>query len=542
MIFKRFPLDEAEGTLLAHAVETAPGKLLRKGHILTKEDIERLKFNGMDAVLAARLEDGDVEENNAAEIISSLLNGPNVTVKPPFTGRCNLTADRRGIVLLNRELLRAINHLDEAITVATMSPYDLVESGQIIATVKIITFSVPEEKIAAIKKLVAEAKTPLLSVQPFARKSIGVISTLLPSTKESVITRSEQVMENRLSRYGNESNHLRRCAHNENDIAASIRELDAEGCDMIFIFGASAITDRGDIIPMGIVNAGGVIDHLGIPVDPGNLLLLGNLRGKPVVGLPSCTRSPKMNGFDWVLERLLADIPITSTDLMDLGEGGLLKEIPGRPQPRQQEMRPISPDNRKSVAVLILAAGQSRRMGRENKLLAKISGKPLLRHIAEEAIKSNARAVYAVTGHERERVQGLLADLKIETVHNPDFASGLSSSLKTGFRALADRYDGILVCLGDMPFITAALLDKLIDAFDVADGRSIVVPTYRGKRGNPVLIATDLKESIQTLTGDIGAKSLIAENEDLVFNVEADKESIFTDIDTPDILEKFRQS
>src|SRR5690606_2735653 len=105
-------------------------------------------------------------------------------------------------------------------------------------------------------------KTPLLSVQPFVRKSIGVISTILPSTKESMLTRSEQVMESRLSRYGNESNHLRRCPHHEDNIAANIRELDEEGCDMIFIFGASAITDRGDIIPMGIVEAGGKIDHL----------------------------------------------------------------------------------------------------------------------------------------------------------------------------------------------------------------------------------------------------------------------------------------
>lgn len=542
MIFRRFPIDEAEGTFLAHAVEKAPGTLLRKGHVLTRADIERLKNNGVETVLAARLEAGDVEENEAAETISSLLNGPNVTVKPPFTGRCNLTAERRGIVVLNRELLRHINHVDESITVATMAPYALVDSGQIIATIKIIPFSVPQERIETIRKMVAEAKTPLLSVQPFTRKSIGIISTLLPHVKESVITRSEQVMETRLARYDNESNHLRRCFHHEDDIAEQLRQLDQEGCDMIFIFGASAITDRGDIIPMAINKAGGRVDHFGIPVDPGNLLLLGYLGEKPVVGLPSCVRSLKMNGFDWVLERLLADIPITRADLMDLGEGGLLKEIPSRPQPREQEKMPLDTERQKSVAILLLAAGQSRRMGTENKLLAEINGKPLLRHVAEAAVKSSASAVYTVTGHERDRIRGVLADLPIETLHNPDYASGLSSSLKTGFRALADRYDGILVCLGDMPFISATLLDKLIDAFDDEDGRSIVVPTYRGKRGNPVLISTDLNESIQLLTGDIGAKSLIAENEDLVFNVEADKESIFTDIDTPDTLALFRQN
>ena len=109
--------------------------------------------------------------------------------------------------------------------------------------------------------------------------------------------------------------------------------------DMVIIFGASAITDRRDVVPVGLERAGGVVEHLGMPVDPGNLLLLGHVdaggRTIPVIGAPGCARSPKENGFDFVLRRLLAGLPVTGADLKRMGVGGLLSEIVSRPQLRQ---------------------------------------------------------------------------------------------------------------------------------------------------------------------------------------------------------------
>jgi molybdenum cofactor cytidylyltransferase len=226
---------------------------------------------------------------------------------------------------------------------------------------------------------------------------------------------------------------------------------------------------------------------------------------------------------------------------MDMGAGGLLKEISSRPQPRSRPATGKQDAAQKSVAIVILAAGQSRRMGPQNKLLATINGKPMLRHTAEQALASKATGVFAVTGHEQEKIMPLLQEMGITAFHNPDYAEGLSSSLKTGFRALGDKFDGILVCLGDMPLVTADLFNALIDAFDMEEGRAIIVPTYKGKRGNPVLIASSFKPDILAITGDIGAKSLIADNELLVFTVDAGKDSIFADIDTPDALSNLQQ-
>ncbi len=549
MIFERIAVEEADGVVLAHAVEAAPGKLLKKGHVLSRVDIDALKNNDVDTILGARIEETDMPEDTAAATIAAPLAGANVVVSPPFTGRANLFAKTRGITVINEEGIKTANHIDETITIATVKSNELVDAGQMLATVKIIPFATPKEKVANVLDNINRSSQPIVSVHPFVRKKIGVISTILPNTKEKVVEKSERILADRLARCDNQIDARRRCDHHEDALAEAITALDKDGCNLILIFGASAITDRKDVIPAAITQAGGEIDHFGMPVDPGNLLLLGCLRDKLVIGLPGCTRSPKLNGFDFVLDRLLADIPVTASDIMDMGAGGLLKEIPSRPHPRNQERKATAAKG-KSVAVLILAAGQSRRMGRKNKLLAEIDGKAMLRHTAETALKSKAAKVFGVSGHDKEKIETLFNNLKITSFHNPDFAEGLSSSLKTGFRALADEYDGILVCLGDMPLVSSNLFDDLIDAFDVEEGRAIIVPTFQGKRGNPVLIGSQFKNDILTLTGDIGAKSLIAENETYVFNVEADKDSIFTDIDisiftdidTPDALSALQQA
>ncbi|WP_340149751.1 molybdopterin-binding/glycosyltransferase family 2 protein [uncultured Sneathiella sp.] len=540
MIFGRIPIREAKGIILAHAVEIAPGKLLKKGHVLTQTDIKSIENNGVETVIGARLENTDMAEDDAAAAMAAPCAGENVTNKPPFTGRANLFATMRGVAVVNEQLVTDINHIDEAITIATVKNHDIVDNGQMLATVKIIPFAAPKEKVKDAAQRAMQATAPILSVRPFRRRKIGVVSTLLPNTKDSVVRKSEDILEDRLRACENEIDLRRQCDHHEEPLSATIAELKAEGCETILIFGASAIMDRNDVVPLALTLAGGTIDHFGMPVDPGNLLLLGHLDETLVIGLPGCTRSPKLNGFDWVLERLLADIPVTASDIMDMGAGGLLKEIPSRPQPRNQKMQ-ASRKNGKSVAILILAAGQSRRMGAENKLFAEIGGKPMLRHTAEQALQSKADGVYGVIGHDHKRVAALFDDMGVKSFHNPDYEEGLSSSLKTGFHALADQYDGLLICLGDMPLVKSNLFNALIDAFDVEEGRAIIVPTYQGKRGNPVLIASNFKSDILTITGDIGAKSLIVENEPLVFNVEAGKDSIFTDIDTPDALAALQQ-
>jgi molybdenum cofactor cytidylyltransferase len=310
------------------------------------------------------------------------------------------------------------------------------------------------------------------------------------------------------------------------------------GAELVIVFGASAIADRRDVIPAAIAGIGGTIEHFGMPVDPGNLLLIGSARGVSVLGAPGCARSPVENGFDWVLMRLLAGLKVTRADLMGMGVGGLLMEIVTRPQPRA---KPEAGDNR-NVTAIILAAGRSTRMGGPNKLLAELSGKKLVRIAAEQALASKAMEVVVVTGHQADLVAQALNGLNVKLVFNPDFAGGLASSVKAGIAAVAETADGALICLGDMPLIDAGLIDRLIEAFAPDRGNLIVLPVAEGRRGNPVLWSRRFFSELMTLEGDVGARHLIARHGEAVAEVPVEGDGAFVDIDTPQALDAAQRS
>jgi len=305
-----------------------------------------------------------------------------------------------------------------------------------------------------------------------------------------------------------------------------------EGAELVIVFGASAIADRRDVIPAAVEAIGGRIEHFGMPVDPGNLLLLADAGGRPVLGAPGCARSPKENGFDWVLMRLLAGLAVPREAITSLGVGGLLMEIVTRPQPREEAIE--ASDRR--IAAVVMAAGRSTRMGGANKLVADIAGKPLVRIAVEQALASRAKPVIVVTGHERERVEAALAGLAVRLVHNADFAQGLGTSLRAGIAAVPADADGAIVCLGDMPQVDAALIDRLIGAFDPERGALAVVPSIDGKRGNPVLWSRRFFPDLMAIEGDIGARHLIGRYGEAVVEVPVTGNGALLDVDTPEAL------
>jgi molybdenum cofactor cytidylyltransferase len=261
-------------------------------------------------------------------------------------------------------------------------------------------------------------------------------------------------------------------------------------------------------------------------------MLIGRARGHAVLGAPGCARSPKENGFDWVLMRLLAGLPVTRADITSMGVGGLLMEIVTRPQPREEPV----PEAGRRVAAVVLAAGRSTRMGAVNKMLAEIGGKPLVRIAAEQAVASRAKPVIVVTGHEREKVEDTLKGLPVRLVHNPDFSEGLGSSLKAGIATVPAEADAAIICLGDMPQVDAALIDRLISAFDPDRGALVVVPSIDGRRGNPVVWSRRFFHDLMSIQGDIGARHLIGNYAEAVVEVPVAGAAALTDVDTPESL------
>lgn len=546
MKFGPIPIVESEGAILGHALRT--GVLtLKKGHTLTADDVATLKEAGLTEVTAARLEPGDADEDAAASEIAALCAGAGLKLTAARTGRCNIEAAAGGVLRIDPAIIDAVNRIDESVTVATLADYAAVQAGQIVATVKIIPYAVAGKVMTAVRAALTATPLRLMAYQP---RRTAIISTTTPHLKASIIGSTEAVTARRITELGGSVLSTARIPHDAAAVAAAIKDAVKAGADQVLISGASATADRADTAPAGIIKAGGTIAHFGMPVDPGNLLVLGEVKNVPVLVLPGCARSPRLNGADWVMQRLAAGLPVTGRDIMGMGVGGLLVDTPARPLPRARavkdaaapEVQPepdpapgVEPEDAgPKIAIVLLAAGQSRRMGPHNKLVMPLAGKPLVRRMVEMILAARPAQVVVVTGHEPAVVAAAVAGLPVTVTHNPRYADGLSTSLQAGLAGVAPDMEGAMICLADMPSLTPAHLQKLMAGFDPAGGKAIGVPTHNGKRGNPVLWARELFVQMREIAGDVGAKALIGANESLVYEVEFGDTAVLTDLDTPE--------
>jgi molybdenum cofactor cytidylyltransferase len=536
MKFGGVPPEEARGATAVHSIRKGD-LVLKKGTLIGDKEIAALKAAGVREIVVARLEEGDVSEDQAAGEIATAVAGPGVRVDRAFTGRCNLFADATGVLVVDKDAIDELNRIDEAVTFATLPAFKPVVEGEMIATVKIIPFAVakaPRDRALAI----AEKTKPIIRVAPYKVRKIGVVSTLLPGLAPKVVDKTIRVLKDRIAPSGASIIAERQVPHDQAPLSKAIDELLREDADLVIVFGASAIADRRDVIPAALESVGGTIEHFGMPVDPGNLMLVGRARGISVIGAPGCARSPKENGFDWVLMRLLAGLPVAREDITGMGVGGLLMEIVTRPQPREKAV----PEKGRQVAAVVLAAGRSTRMGAVNKMIAEIGGKPLVRIAAEQALASKASPVIVVTGHQRDKVEAALKGLNVRFANNSEYAEGLGTSLRTGIAAVPAEADGAVILLGDMPQVDAPLIDKLIAAFDPEKGALVVVPTIEGRRGNPVIWARRFFPQLMAVTGDVGARHIIGDVAESVAEVAVTDPAITVDIDTPDVLARISET
>ena len=526
MIFGPTPLADAEGAVLAHTHRT-PGRVLKKGSVLDAEAIAALQAAGLDPVITARLEPGDVNEDAAARRIATALLGPGLKTSRAATGRVNLLAGSAGLLRADRAKIDALNAVDEAVTVATLPDATPVAAGDMVATIKIIPFALPGAILAHAEAACAGGAMTVLAWQ--ARR-VGLVLSTLPGLKPSVIAGTIEATEGRIASIGATMLPPLQCPHRSEPIAAALRELLADGADLLLVAGASAVVDRRDVGPAGIVAAGGEILHFGMPVDPGNLICLGRIGSVPALVLPGCARSPKPNGIDLVLHRLAAGLPVTGEVVAKMGVGGLLKDVTARPLPRARATA------RNSVAAVVLAAGRSSRMAPRHKLLVEDSaGRPMIARVVDAVLASQARPVLVVTGHRAAEVEAALAGRPVRFIPAADHALGLSASLRTGLAAVPATSPAALIVLGDMPLVTGATIDSLIETYDSDEGRTIVVPVHDGQIGNPVLWDRRYFAAMMGLSGDSGARSLLRQHAEGVAELATDA-TVLRDFDTPESL------
>lgn len=536
MRFGPLPLAEAEGALLAHSL-SAGATRLKKGRRLSAADIAALAAAGIETVVAARLDPDDIDEDTAAARLAEALAGPaearGLSLSVPFTGRANLFAATDGVLRVEAAAVDAANAVDEAVTLATLPDFARVGPRQMVATVKIIPYAAPRAAVEAAAAVLGRAQA--LCVHPFRLRRAALILTETPGTKPSVTAKGAEAVRARLAGLGIVDVDEHRVPHRSEPLAEALR---AAGGEIVLILTGSATSDRRDVGPAAVEAAGGRIERFGMPVDPGNLLFVGTLGGRPVVGLPGCARSPKLNGADWVLERLAAGLEVGGAEIAAMGVGGLLKEIPSRPEPRAGGARG---PQRPVVAAVLLAAGSASRMGGADKLLEPVGGVPMLRHAAAVLKASRADRVLAVLDPARPEREAALAGLGIEIVPNRAAAEGMGASVRAAMAALGPEVDAAVLALADMPDVTPDHIDRLIAAFDPEEGRAICrAVTASGVPGHPVLFGRRFFETLGRIEGDQGPRAVIAENPDLVEMVPTAGEGAAVDLDTPEAWAAWR--
>ena len=321
----KFATQEAQrsaGWQLAQAV-VLEGRRLRKGTLLSETNASLL---GAQRIQVYQLDPEDLCEDAAAKALQADVFGPSLTLSEARTGRVNALAEEAGLLVVDATGVAAFNRAGEALTLATLPDLQRVEAGDLVATLKVIPFGV--------HRTIVEAATPakaLLRVHPLQPRSIALIQTQPDAVQDRTLDKARDALSARLAALGSSIREEHRVAHQHDAVAQALRHTRG---DLIVIFPGAATQDRRDVGPAGLVAAGGRVDHLGMPVDPGNLLFIGQFGDVPVIGAPGCARSVAFNGFDWVLERACADLFPSARDIQGLGVGGLLKEIPSRPLPR----------------------------------------------------------------------------------------------------------------------------------------------------------------------------------------------------------------
>ncbi|WJH40100.1 molybdopterin-binding/glycosyltransferase family 2 protein [Aliirhizobium terrae] len=535
MRYGDFEIDDAEGAMLAHSIRLKQGRL-PKGRVLGADDLLRLRDAGVRSVVAVKLEADDLGEDDAAAQIANAIELDHLRFSEATTGRVNIYARLDGLFVANKAVVDALNRIDSAITMACLADHVAIKAGDMVATIKIIPLSVARERVREAANLLRDA-TPF-EVKPYCPRLVTLIATELPSLKPSVMDRTAKLLAQRLAVSGSRLVNEVRVPHVRGAVAEQLQQFTKTQINepaMIVVFGASAVADPEDVIPAAIRTAGGVVERVGMPVDPGNLIVIGRIGKVPVLGAPGCARSPKENGFDWILNRIMVGETVTDADITGMGVGGLLMEIPTRPRPRDGDGdgdRPIA------VGSVLLAAGQARRMGAggPHKLLAEFDGIPLVRRSAQVLLQSDLASVVAVTGYRRAEMEQALSGLDLGIRFNPDYESGMASSLVCGFSddAVA-RHDGVLVMLADMPAVSAEQISSLVRAFREEGGQAIVRSVFEGKRGNPIILPRSTYAAVLSLQGDIGARAIIENSGLPVVDVDIGP-AAHIDVDTPEAV------
>ena len=296
-------------------------KLLAKGHVISDEDVRVLESEGMETIWVTELEDGEIGEDDAVCAVASEMGCGSFEIRLAAGGRANLLATENCCVLVDDELLKQIN-CPASVVIATSLNFSYVTTGQRIATVKSAPFAVSKEQLDAVIGILKD-RGPILQARPVRNPTVGVLYSD-PVSGERARQLFENIMRQRLERFGVNANFVLACTEEENSVGRCLQHLLRSKPNVILVASTTAPAGPEDVIGQAMMKVGGQVERFLAPVEPGNLLLLAYKDDVPIVSAPGCFRSAKSNVVDLLLPPLLARYRVTGWEIACLGHGGLL--------------------------------------------------------------------------------------------------------------------------------------------------------------------------------------------------------------------------
>jgi molybdenum cofactor cytidylyltransferase len=296
-------------------------KLLAKGHVISDEDVRVLESEGMESIWVTQLEDGEVGEDDAVCAVASEMGCGSLEIRVAAGGRANLLATENCSVLVDDELLKQIN-CTASVVIATALNFSYAIAGQRIATVKSAPFAVAKDHLEALVNIIKE-RGPILQARPIRTPSIGVLYTD-PISGERARQLFENIMRQRLERFGVSANFVLACTEDENSVGRCLQHLLRSKPSVILVASTTAPAGPEDVVGQAILKTEGAVERFLAPVEPGNLLLLAYKDDIPIIYAPGCFRSAKANVVDLILPPLLARYRVNGWEIACLGHGGLL--------------------------------------------------------------------------------------------------------------------------------------------------------------------------------------------------------------------------
>jgi molybdenum cofactor cytidylyltransferase len=296
-------------------------KLLAKGHVISDEDVRVLESEGMDKIWVTELEEGEIGEDEAVCAVASEMGCGSLEIRLAAGGRANLMATEKCCVLVDDELLKQIN-CTSSIVIATALNYSYAVAGQRIATVKSAPFAIASAQLEAVTSILKE-RGPILQARPVRNPVVGVLYTD-PVNGDRARQLFENIMRQRLERFGVAANVVLACTEDDNGVARAMQHLMRSKPTVILVASTTAPAGPEDVVGRAMVHVGCLIERFLAPVEPGNLLLMGYRDDVPIVSAPGCFRSAKANVVDLILPALLARYRLSGWEIACLGHGGLL--------------------------------------------------------------------------------------------------------------------------------------------------------------------------------------------------------------------------